>query len=317
MKIVLSIDGGGIRGIIPAVVLKYIEEQLGRPIHECFDLVTGTSTGGIIATGLCVPDGNGKAKYSANDILKFYVEESHKIFGKPRSIFTRLFKSKYRANDLYGPLHEKIGNVPFCEMLTKVMIPAYDISNRRPYFFKSWKYSVRDISTDRIATATASAPTFFPPAQISFSHGVEPKYMIDGAVAANNPALCALAEARRLWGDETILILSIGAGDVSDPIHTKDQRYWGLIPWLPSIVNVMMDAPINTVDYQLHTMMPSSYFRLQHKIVFANDKIDDVSPKNIRKLVADGELLVRNEKHRLDKLIGFIKEYKCIDNENR
>lgn len=314
MKFVLSIDGGGIRGIIPAVVLKYLEERLNRPLHECFDLITGTSTGGIIAAGLCIPDGDtGNPKFSAGNLLNFYVEDSHKIFGNPNNMFKRLFHPKYDGSDLYQTLHEKIGNVPFGEMMTRVMIPTYDISNRRPYFFKSWKYSVRDMSTDRIMCATASAPTFFPPTLMNFTHGMEPKYLIDGAVAANNPAMCALAEARRLWGNEDIFILSIGAGDVSDPRHSPDQKFWGVIPWLSDIVSIMTDAPVNTVDYQLHTMMPDMYVRLQHKIEYADDSIDNVKSKNLTLLIKEGETLIEREKQRIDRVATLINAHKKLD----
>jgi predicted acylesterase/phospholipase RssA len=207
-------------------------------------------------------------------------------------------------------IHEHIGSGTFDEMLTKVMIPAYDISNRRPYFFKSWKYSVRDISTHKIVCASASAPTYFPPTRINFRNGVEPKYLIDGFVAANNPAMCAYCEAKRLWGDEDIFLLSIGAGDISDPVKNINHKHWGIFTWIPRLFSIMMDAPVNTVDYQLHTLSPDLYVRLQLKVINSSEKIDDASRENIANLQSEANSLLLRERHRLERVISLIKDFK-------
>lgn len=312
MKFVLSIDGGGIRGVIPATILAHLEKELGMPLYKCFDLISGTSTGAIIAAGLSLPKNSyaDEAKYTASDILDFYVHDSKEIFSNQRNWFKRIISSKYPSQNLAQPIFDHIGSGRFDEMLTKVMIPAYDISNRRPYFFKSWKYSVRDIATHRIVCASASAPTYFPPTRINFKNGVEAKYLIDGFVAANNPAMCAYCEARRLWGDEDIFMLSIGAGDISDPVTNVNHKHWGIFTWIPRLFSIMMDAPINTVDYQMHTLAPDMYVRLQLKVRMSSEKIDDASITNIQNLQTEANSLILCEGNRLERVISLIKDFK-------
>ena len=81
MKLILSISGGGIRGIIPAIILSHIEKHVGKPISKCFDLIAGTSTGGIIATLLSVPENN-KPKYSASQVVELYKQFGTQVFKK-------------------------------------------------------------------------------------------------------------------------------------------------------------------------------------------------------------------------------------------
>lgn len=307
MKAVLSIDGGGIRGLIAAVVLEYIERQLGKPLSESFDLIAGTSTGGIIAAGLSTSDPEGNPMFTASDIVSFYMEDSKDIFGDDRNLFKRLFYSKYRNENLEKALIKKFGNIEFSNMTTKVMVPVYDVENRRPFFFKSWKESVNDLPLYKVIASTASAPTFFEPTKIRFSHGREVRYLIDGAVAANNPALCAYVEAKRLWGDEDIFVLSIGAGDVSNPLTKPHKRTWGVIDWLQDIAAVFMDGPNDTVDYQLRTLISDLYVRLQEHVDIADTSIDNVSDLNLTRLVEEANQLIRAEKDRIMDVVTLLK----------
>lgn len=305
MKKILAIDGGGIRGIIPAYILSEIEARTGQPIAKSFDLIAGTSTGGIIAAGLAVPSGNTYyPRYSAKDLVDFYTEESGKIFEKNCKI-RMLFRSRYSNVKLEQVLLDRIGDERFGNMMTKVMIPSYDLTDQRPYFFKSWKHVAGQLPTHRIVAAGCSAPTLFDPTYIILSPGTEAKYIIDGAVCANNPTMCAYVEAKRLWGDEEVFVLSLGTGDVSDPTKPAN-RNWGAISWLPTISDLFIRASVNTIDYQLNTIEPDMYVRLQRKLEHASDKADDVSPGNIKLLVKEAERICLENTGQLDRIAEMI-----------
>lgn len=306
MKTVLSIDGGGIRGIIPATILAQIEARTGQPIAKSFDLIAGTSTGAIIATGLSIKGENGQPKYSAQNLVDFYTQSGQEIFHK-RCPLRILFSSRYSAHKLEAVLLNKIGDVPFGEMATNVMVPTFDLTDQRPYFFKSWKPVAGALPTHKIVTAACSAPTFFDPHVMRLHEGGEEKLFIDGAVAANNPTMCAYVEAKRLWGDQDIMILSIGAGDVADPIHPMDKKRWGAISWLPTITEVFMSGAVNTIDYQLNTIEPDMYVRMQHKVNKASDAIDDASPKNMLRLREEAEQFCEEQVDNIAAVAAYLK----------
>jgi len=307
MKTVLSIDGGGIKGIIAALALEEIERQIGKPISDCFDLICGVSTGGIIASILTIPDDDGRPKYKASDVVKFYREEGRRIFRKRSKIpFYYLFKSKYRHSRLKDAIRSRIGDLPFNHLTNRVMIPCYDLIERRPYFFKNWYPDIINVATYQVATATSSAPTYFDPQICNMGNGSTRKLLVDGSVAVNNPTACAYAEAKRLWGNEEIFVVSIGTGDVTDPI--ENQKRWGFLNWYPEVIEVLVDAPTNTVDYQLRNMIPRHYVRFQNKINYSSEKLDDVSFRNIRRLLTEGKSFVESDYHKYTFTITALKK---------
>lgn len=308
MKTVLCIDGGGIRGIIPAMLLEEIEKRTGKPISDSFDLITGVSTGGIISVALTTSNEKNRPKYKASDIVKFYIENAKHIFTPSSKIpFYYLLKSKYRNSTLKSALTKYIGHTDFSKLLNNVMIPCYDINERRPYFFKSWKISARGMSATDISTATCCAPIYFDPYIISTANGEPELALIDGSVCTNNPAMCAYAEAKRLWEDEEIFVVSIGTGDISDPIKYKKKKLWGVLPWFTHVIEILIDAPTNTVDYQLKTLCPENYVRIHNKIQFASEKIDDVKGKNLKNLITEAKGLIASEDFRIERIVEMIE----------
>src|SRR5215208_1254371 len=157
---VLAIDGGGIRGIIPAFVLAAIEELTQRQIYELFDLVAGTSTGGIIALGVTKPGAGDKADKTARDLIELYEQEGDSIF--PSSFLHGLHLgairgSKYEAKGIDATLRKHFGDVRLKDALKPVLIPTYDIEKQRPIFFKSRKARARpddDLPMREVARAT-------------------------------------------------------------------------------------------------------------------------------------------------------------------
>jgi patatin-like phospholipase/acyl hydrolase len=204
---VLSIDGGGIRGIIPALVLAELERRSDRRIFELFDLIAGTSTGGILACALCAPD-----PLPARKLVALYEEEGPRIFD--RSIWQRiqsadgLLDEKYDAGALDRALERFLSNKRLSETVPDLIVPAYDTAVPGPHFYKSREAREspdRDARLSLVARATSSAPTYFEPLQAG------ERALIDGGVFAVNPAMCAYAEVLRDSRDAEVTLLLLAA----------------------------------------------------------------------------------------------------------
>jgi hypothetical protein len=238
---ILCLDGGGIRGVFPAAFLARLEEHLEYPIGRYFDLIAGTSTGGIIAIGL----GLG---LSASDILKLYEERGPAIFDQHHGAIRNWFRqrwrsachwfgSKYEATELRAALDDILGERRLGESMTRLLIPAWHPVLERVYIYKTAHHSrletdFRQLAVDA-AMATAAAPTFLPPHNTS-DH-VE---LVDGGVWANNPIGAAVVEAVGIlkWPAERLKVLSIGTiTDVKAP-----PRWSGKLPMAAHVTRLFM-----------------------------------------------------------------------------
>jgi uncharacterized protein len=295
---ILSIDGGGIRGILPAKVLAEIEDMTGKRIADLFDVIAGTSTGGILALGLTCPgDDPATPKHKATDLVDLYVNKGADIFTKSwlreREV---LLQPKYVPINLEQALKDYLGDARLKDAVTRVTVTAYETERRAPFFFRSFKakqdpqhdYLMRDV-----ARATSAAPTFFPPHRIDAA----PDYfsLVDGGVFANNPGMCAYVDALaidRARSDQVIMV-SLGTGNLTRPLLYKEINEWGELHWVQPIISVMMDGVSNATEYQLGQILgPGNYYRLQATLDMASDEMDDASDENIRKLVLQaGDLI--------------------------
>ena len=316
MKRVLAIDGGGIRGVIPARLLVEIERLAGgRPLAGLFDLIAGTSTGGILACGLA------SGCTTAAHLLGLYADHGGDIFRRsPWRLLAMLASAsgpKYGSGPLERALVDILGDRLLSETSTHILIAAYAIelpasarglavsgSTRAPWFFKSWeaaKDARRNFRMTDVCLATSAAPTYFPPAKIANLAG-ESAAFIDGGVFANNPAACALAEARKLWPGERIVMVSLGTGQLERPIPWRAAKDWGLVEWAAGpIFSVMMDGSCDTATYACRHLLGDDFHRLDISLGprkgpdSANDDMDDASPENIRSLVGLAEKLIAAE----------------------
>ncbi len=304
---ILSIDGGGIRGIIPAMILAEIERRLQMPIAEQFHLIAGTSTGGILALGLTKPDAQGKPQYTAHDLVALYETEGARIFS--RSVWHRLHavgniaEEKYPSEGIEQVLDEYFGEARLKDVMTDVLITSYEIERRIPWFFKSRKAKVNDeydFPMKVVARATSAAPTYFEPLKVETSDQSDYYALIDGGVFANNPALCGFVEAQTMFPQaEDILLVSLGTGQLTRRIPYDEARGWGLARWAQPLLNVVFHGVSATVDYHLRHLLPPAsdgtkrYYRFQPRLDEGNDDLDDASRTNIRVLKLLAEAIIR------------------------
>jgi patatin-like phospholipase/acyl hydrolase len=327
---ILSIDGGGIRGILPGQILIRLEEKLklldSNPtarLADYFDLMAGTSTGGILTCIYLCPEAPGidRPRFSAKEAVELYLTKGSKIFDVSvwQQIKTAggLLDEKYSAEALENTLKNYLNKLRLSELIKPCIITAYDIRYRRAHFFtqhdarakESHDFYVRDV-----ARATSAAPTYF---EVSNIAAIDRKFytLIDGGVFANNPALCAYSEARTLEFDSNrkkpvaaeMAILSIGTGNIDTPYKFNKAKDWGLVEWIKPVIDIMMSGVSETVDYHMRQIFDASeksnqYLRIDPELGKANREMDDASYKNLKALEEAGKLsAIEND----EKLTAF------------
>jgi patatin-like phospholipase/acyl hydrolase len=284
---VLAVDGGGIRGLIPALVLAEIERRTERRIGELVDLIAGTSTGAIIACALAKPD-----PMPAERIADIYVEEGPRIFS--RSLVKRItslegyIDERYESDGLVDALRTHLGAARLPDARPPVLLTAYDIERRRAVFLRRGD----DLSMVDAAHASAAAPTYFEPAQ------VDGAALIDGGVFAGNPSVCAYAEV----AGDLDLLLSLGTGADTRPLRYEEVRGWGQLEWARPLVGVVFDGIADAVDTQLGSLLRDAYVRLQTPLDEASDDFDDASEENLAALRREAERLIAARDADIDRV---------------
>jgi patatin-like phospholipase/acyl hydrolase len=299
---VLSIDGGGIRGMIPAAFLNRLEQAAGRRVSELFDYIAGTSTGGILALGLGVNRPGGQAPYTAAELMDLYQKEGEHIFS--RSFFHtvgavgNLNGPKYPEDGVDATLQNYFRGARLKDARTNVLVTAYEIERRCPFFFRSWQAQAaetnqtHDFAVWQVARSTSAAPTYFPPQRAEAADGTS-YALIDGGVYANNPALCAWVEAHDRHPGADILVVSVGTGNEERPVRFDDARNWGVVGWAPRLIDIIFDGVSDTVEVELEEMLNTrgahNHYRFQSKIDDAQQDLDNTDPGNLAALKKVGE----------------------------
>lgn len=326
---ILSIDGGGIRGIIPAKILvrleKLLQEYSRNPqarISDYFDLIAGTSTGSIL-TGLylCPSDSERKmAKYTAQQALDLYLNEGAKLF--QRSWKTKFFdyfgllNPLYKENRLEDILTEYIGDLKLSELLKPCLIPSYDIESGKAVFFNqvtAIKDKSRDLLVKDVIRASTAAPTYFPVKNVLNPVHHHSHTFIDGGLVANNPTLCAYIEACKFEGysdTDDIMILSLGTGARDQTYQYQHSKRWGKVGWIVPLIHIYGSVGSQTVDHQLVQLYQRHHIRSQYVRIEPNlgsfgvsHAMDDVSIKNILALEAVGERMVEEYDEQLKSFV--------------
>jgi len=279
---VLSLDGGGIRGAATAQFLKNLEADLGGPsLYDTFDLFAGTSTGGIIAAAL------GVLKMKGAELPDLYnYSNANRIMDK--SVWDRVMgfaqaEPRYDGKGKLAVLEEYFGERKLNDAEKPLLVVTYDVELRKSDVLKSnGSEQVRAVDA---LNATSAAPLYFPTAEVEGDHV---RWLIDGGVVANNPSMCAYAEAKKLWPDDEIRLLSIGTGSQIRKIDGKASQGYGALGWINhDLMGITMDESI--VEYQCRVILGDKYLRVNSALTDANDDMDDVSQGNINALKVLGD----------------------------
>jgi len=249
---ILSIDGGGIRGLIPALVLAAFETRTGQSVAKHFDFIAGTSTGGIVALGLA-------AGIPAMCLAEFYQERGPAIFS--RSLKKRLESLGGLADELYDAgelelaLADLFGDRRLSDVETRSMAVAYDIEQRETVLFRSWGNA--DYRLADVARATSAAPCYFEPFAIPDLSG-RILACVDGGVVANNPSLLAFSEA-----EGPHFLVSIGTGRRERPIALHEAVNFGAAQWAPHLLDIIFSGQAELAHQLCRSWLGSNYVRLQ------------------------------------------------------
>ncbi|CAL5013012.1 unnamed protein product [Urochloa decumbens] len=335
---VLSIDGGGVRGIIPGTILAFLEEKLQEldgpdaRIADYFDVIAGTSTGGLVTAMLTAPSPNNKDRplFAAKDINDFYLKHCPKIFparsGGPLGLLKSLaLGPKYDGKYLHSIVRDLLGNTRVSQALQNIVIPTFDIKLLQPTIFSRYD-AVNDVSKDALLSdvciSTSAAPTYLP------GHQFETKdkdgklrafNLIDGGVAANNPTLLAMTHVSKQillgnkdffpikpadYGKFMVLSLGTGSAKIEQKFDAVESSKWGLLGWIYNkgttpIIDSFSQASADLVD--IHTSVffqalhsDDRYLRIQDDELTGDTSSVDVSTKeNLNRLVNVGMGLLK------------------------
>jgi patatin-like phospholipase/acyl hydrolase len=339
---ILSIDGGGIRAIIPCMILAEIEKRTQKPIFSLFDLITGTSTGGITALGLTKPksDPNDpykllqplQAEYSAQSLLDMYVYHGAEIFYEPLieqflGELDDIVRPRYSSSGIKDVVKKYFRETPIKQALKEVIIPSYDIEIRLPVFFtnkvekqetdsRNFRKICSGFTMTQAAMATSALPSYFPPYHLPTPQNPSGFYtLIDGGVYTNNPANLAIMEAmiaakhngEQLNLDE-ILVVSLGTGSLTRKYNYDEAKNWGLLGWVQPLINIMLDGSSAAVAAQLEQLLPKAsnnppqYYRFQAFLSEELEALDNTKLENIRKIKAVATQIIEERNKDLDEL---------------
>ncbi|GLT49866.1 hypothetical protein SLA2020_233930 [Shorea laevis] len=354
---VLSIDGGGVRGIIPGVMLDFLESELQKldgedaRLADYFDVIAGTSTGGLITAMLTTPKENGRPLFTAKEIVPFYLENCPKIFPQVSGPFAWLVTwwklltgPKYDGKYLHSLVRKLLKDMRLHQTLTNVVIPTFDIKKLQPIIFSSYQVTSRpviDAALSDICIATSAAETYFPSYYFKNrdKNGNEEEFnMIDGGVAATNPTLVAISEVTKQITKKNpdffpdiktldytrFLVVSLGAGSnkSEQKYNAKMSSKWGIICWMyengnTPIIDCYDDASKDMVEY--HNVAVFQALDSEHSYLRIDDdtlkgdlaSVDTSTRENLENLVKCGESLLNKTVSRMNLDTGL---YEPVEN---
>ncbi|KAI8549868.1 hypothetical protein RHMOL_Rhmol06G0058300 [Rhododendron molle] len=313
-------------------------------LADYFDVIAGTSTGGLVTAMLTAPNEKGRPLFAAKEIKPFYLDHSPKIFPQKRGIFGSIRNQlkllqgpKYNGKYLHRIIREKLGETRLHQTLANVVIPTFDIKHLQPTIFSTYevkKSPYLDARLSDISISTSAAPTYLPAYHFKSQddkENVKEFHLIDGGVAANNPALVAISQVTKQIIDENpdffpikpmdycrFLVISIGTGSskAEKKYSAKTAAKWGVLGWLlhggsTPMVDVFTLASADMVDFHLSVVFQAlhseaNYLRIQDDTLSGTEVSVDVSTKaNLDKLVKIGENLLKKPVSRVNLETGL------------
>jgi len=285
-RVILSIDGGGIKGVVPLVILDHIIENfkaIGRNvmIPDLVDLFAGSSTGSIICAALMQKNRSGGMQFQVSDVLNLYLNKGNQIFKKEFS------ESYNRAqNPLKIVLQQNFGGTYLSDLIPDYMFLSYDLISHKPYIFSKKSSDTYEITLAEALIASTAVPGYYPPIRMRQYE------LADGMLACKNPARFAYNYSKLIYPNEKVLMISLGTG------FKKDEKKG----WIEDEVNKTHEfmSNIAQIDRDFY------YLRLQPELKRASSEIDDTSGKNLRALLDDTLDFLQNS-HHFNRLFELMK----------
>ena len=277
-KYILSLDGGGVRTIATITFLQKLEASLGVPLAEKFDYFIGTSAGAISCLGLSIN------KMSTVELMEIWSKKNLEKIMTNSSWETHLgimqIKPKYTNEGKRSVLTKFFEAKKIGDALKPVAATSYDIEKRTPVLLTS--YNDPEILAVDIGDATSAAPVYYPTAEVG------DRFLIDGGIVANHPVLHGFVEAKKLYPNNELVVLSVGTGLNKRALKGKDSTKWGLIGWMMhDLFGLMVES---SMDHELaEELIGKNYLRINSPLGKVNRRLDDNSDSNIERIEAMGE----------------------------
>lgn len=286
-RVVVSIDGGGIRGVIPLRLIQHIQKVVSTfdpDIHACswVDLFSATSTGAIIAGGLMLNDENGEPKHSPEDLINLYISRGEQIFARS--------PHKITANHSYPlsfVLDHFFGKTSLDELDKHFLFVSYDLNADEPYYFTDSMDRLRTMSLSSMMKACSATPGVFPPVKLGY------RLLADGIIATKNTSRMAYNYARLYYPNDPIILISLGAGN-------DDSMSYDLYETESNKTHEEM-LKVAKEDHNL------IYFRFQPDIIYGSTDINDASSENTNALIADADAFILTNDALFDRLFSLMK----------
>lgn len=328
---VLVIASGGARGVAALQPLIEIEDKTGKPIAECFDIISGISTGAIISAGLTIedPQNPGRPLYSAKDLENFYLTYLPKIFDpegfkRHRRYRSLIMDSTYDGIALEDALKLHFGDVTVNDALAITITPAADIRNNRPQWVTSLDTDIRgSIKLKDLARAVASAPTFLKTKRIEVRHPESPKSIerfdfVDGFFFSGMLSLYAYFLAQKLAPGKRVVMTFVGTGRLNFSFTSDSWNKLRVIDFVSDrhghpILNMLTDMPTQAALQMLRGILDEDLFVFNKDIDPKNPKagdpsydLDDARPETLRKSQRFGRTFSEENRHEFDRLCEIL-----------
>ena len=272
-KLVLSLDGGGVRGLATVIFLKELEKASGKKIIDLFDFFIGTSVGGLNAMHLAVNE------IEVSELESFWSQDNLAM-SMQSSFWTKNFfletKPIYNNKSKTELLEKYFGNKLISESKKPIAVLAYDVENRKPRVLTS--YTDQAIKATSAINATSAAPLYYPTVKIE-----DGSWLIDGSVVSNNPCLIGYNEARKYFKTDNIKVFSVGTGRHLNNLDGEDSSKWGPFGWLTNdILGILLESH---ADHEiLNDLIGKNYLRINSIAENINWNLDDYTVDNLRNI---------------------------------
>lgn len=284
---ILSLDGGGIRGIFSCLVLEKLSSYLQEPLTSHFDLVIGTSTGSLIGGML-------SSGVSATEMLNLYKSFAQQVFTDDTNIFKKYIKKlglkpRYDITKLENIILENLGSHSLNELRTRYMAIAYDLKEDKPLFFRSWDEDLGSLRLVDVITMSSACPSLFPGKE--FIHKGKQYIVVDGGLGVCNPIMVGVSQGiKEGYALEDIYVVSIGTGEEPCKITLNDVNNWGTVQWATKLIDILFSANDEVQTTVARSILgPNNVFRFQ--VNLQNNPMGVVCPDTL----ASGDLEVINK----------------------
>ena len=268
---ILALSGGGYKGLFTAKILENIEEKFGCPVAQKFDLLSGTSIGGILAIALAL-------EIPAKDMSNLFLEHGKIIFTPNKLGKAGIFKSKYSNEGLKKILEEIFEDKTIADLKHRLIVPSINYTKGGPQVFKTRHHSAFTEDSNRklvdIALATSAAPTFFP------IYGTAYGDFVDGGLTANHPGFFACIEAQKFLDVELSDIYQLHVGTLSGKYTSSGKKgimKSGLLQWKTKLIELIFSCQEQSTDQIVRFLLEDRYLSIDH----------DVTDKQVRSVGLD------------------------------